>query len=420
MKKLTVPAVAIFMLAAGSQAAAQTSRYVDAREGLTMEALVALSHERAPSLQAVRERIGIAEGERRQASLRPNPTAAVERREQFGGLDTQMSIGVTVPLDLFRREARIAVAEHAVVGATFMAKDEERVHAAMVRDGAADVLAAVRQLEVAARIASASRQRLDLLASRVEAGAAPPLERDLADVEWRRSEADVMAWQGRADQALIALKAIVGLSADTPLRLAGSLDVVVDTLVPAPAADVAGAIAERPDVKVLDEDVAKAVAERARAASEAKIDFGLTGGFMRRAVGVAPTRERMNEVMFGVMVDLPWRNRQQGAIGAAEASRRSAEALAAAGRLGARAEIDAARVRDDAATRVVARFRDGLLALADRNLAVVRESWQLGRGTLFDVIDEERRYLALQTDYTSALREAVDARTAVLRAWGAR
>lgn len=420
MKKLTVSAVAILMLAAGSRAAAQTSRYVDAREGLTMEALVALSHERAPSLRAVRERIGIAEGERRQASLRPNPTAAVERREQFGGLDTQMSIGVAVPLDLFRRGARIAVAGHAVASATFMAIDEERLHAAMVRDGAADVLAAVRQLEVAARIASASRQRLDLLASRVDAGAAPPLERDLADVEWRRSEADVMALQGMADRALIALKALVGLSGDTPLRLAGSLDVAVDTLVPAPAADVAGAIGDRPDVKALDEDVAKAAAERARAASEGKFDLSLTGGFMRRAAGVAPTRERMNEVMFGVMVDLPWRNRQQGAIGAAEASRRSAEALAAAGRLDARAEIDAARVRDDAATRVVARFRDGLLALADRNLAVVRESWQLGRGTLFDVIEEERRYLALQTDYTSALREAVDARTAVLRAWGAR
>lgn len=429
MTRPTTVLTAVLMLAAGGRAAAQTTeaspvtaitaKYVDARDGVTIEALVSLSHERAPGLQAVRARVGIAEGWRRQASLRPNPTAAVERREQFGGLDTRMSIGVTVPLDLFRRGARLAVAGHAVNEATFLVDEEERVHGAMVRDGAADLLAAVRQLEVVTRIAQASRERFELLTARVDAGAAPPLERDLADVEWRRSETDVMAWQGMADRALIGLKALVGLNADTPLRLASPLEAVAGTLAPAPGAGMTVAIAARPDVQVADEGVARATAERTRAASEGKLDLSLTGGYMRSAAGVAPVRERMNEVMFGVMVDLPWRNRQQGAIAAAEAARRAAEAEAAARRLDARAEIEAARVRDEAATRVVARYRDGLLALADRNLAVVRESWQLGRGTLFDVIEEERRYLALQTDYTSALREAVDARTAVLRAWGA-
>ncbi len=428
MKRPTVclTAVMMMLMVTASVAVAQTpaaptvtSRYVDARDGLTVQALVTLAYERAPSLQAVRARVGIAEGERQQAALRPNPSASVERREQFGGLDTQTAIGMTWPLDLFRRGARVSVADRAVRGAAFVVDNEVRVYGAMVREGASEVLAAVRQLEVMTRIAQFSRERLDLLSARVDAGAAPPLERDLADVEWRRAEADVFAWQGMADRALIALKALVGLTADTPLRLAAPLEVVADTLVPAPMADLTEAIAARPDVQVLDEDVARAVAERARAASEGKVDLSLFGAYVQRGVGVAPSRERMNEVMVGVMVDLPWRNRQQGAMAAAEASRRAAEAEAAAGRLDARAEIDAARVRDDVAARVVARYRDGLLALADRNLAVVRESWQLGRGTLFDVIEEERRYLALQTDYTSALREAVDARTALLRAWGA-
>jgi cobalt-zinc-cadmium efflux system outer membrane protein len=303
--------------------------------------------------------------------------------------------------------------------AAFRADDEERLHGAMVREGATDLLAAVRQLEVVARIAQASRERLDLIASRVDAGAAPPLERDLADVEWRRNEADVLAWQGMADRALIALKALVGLSPDAPLRLAAPLEVEASALAAVPAANPADAIAARPDIGALEADVARATAERARAVSEGKVDLRVSGGYMRRVAGVAPGREGMNEVMLGVMVDLPWRNRQQGAIAAADASRRAVDAEVAARRLDARAEIDAARVRDETAARVVARYREGLLALADRNLAVVRESWQLGRGTLFDVIEEERRYLALQTDYTSALREAVDARTTLLRALGA-
>jgi outer membrane protein TolC len=37
---------------------------------------------------------------------------------------------------------------------------------------------------------------------------------------------------------------------------------------------------------------------------------------------------------------------------------------------------------------------------------------------LLDVIDEERRFLELQSAYTAALREVVDARTALLRALG--
>jgi outer membrane protein TolC len=90
----------------------------------------------------------------------------------------------------------------------------------------------------------------------------------------------------------------------------------------------------------------------------------------------------------------------------------------AARRLDARAEIDVARIREAAATQALALYRDGLMDLAQRNLGVVRESFDLGRGTLLDVIDEERRFLELQAAYTTALREAIDARTALLRALG--
>ena len=139
---------------------------------------------------------------------------------------------------------------------------------------------------------------------------------------------------------------------------------------------------------------------------------------MTKRLGLSPGGDRMNEVMFGVMIDLPWRNRQQGAIASADAARRSAEAEAAARRLDAAAEIDAAATRVRAAEETVALYRDGLIALAAQNVSVVRESFELGSGTLFDVIEEERRYLALQSAYTAALREVVDARTSLLRALG--
>ena len=56
--------------------------------------------------------------------------------------------------------------------------------------------------------------------------------------------------------------------------------------------------------------------------------------------------------------------------------------------------------------------------LARRNLDVVRETYQLGRATLFDVLNEQRRYLDFESGYTDALAEAFASRTALQRATG--
>ena len=53
-----------------------------------------------------------------------------------------------------------------------------------------------------------------------------------------------------------------------------------------------------------------------------------------------------------------------------------------------------------------------------RNLDVVRETYELGRSTLTDVLAEQRRYLEIEMGYTDALRAAFDARTALKQARG--
>jgi outer membrane protein TolC len=60
----------------------------------------------------------------------------------------------------------------------------------------------------------------------------------------------------------------------------------------------------------------------------------------------------------------------------------------------------------------------GARMLARQNLAVVGQSYELGRTTVFDVIAEQRRYLELERAYTETLRAAYEARTALKRALG--
>lgn len=404
--------VAAAELIAAGTARAQSS--VVAPDGLSIEALVAMAMDRAPMLKAAAARIEIAEGERRQASLRPNPFAGADRRQQFGGSDSQTTFSLTMPLDLFRRDARVAVASHTVQRAAALAELERVDRAALVRVRAADLLAAVRQLDVVRQVAVAARSRLDMLRARVDTGAGTPLDRDLADVEWQRTDAEALRWQGEVDAAMAALKAAVGWPIHEPLQLSSTLDEAIAGLPAVPAALVAAALDQRPDVRAAEAMAGRADAMQHLARREARLDLSVTGAYMWRTIG----RDRMNEAMVGVMVDLPWRNRQQGAIAAAAAEGRAARSEVAALRLDAEGDMAAALARDTAAFATVQRYRSGLVDLAAKNLEVVRARWSLGQGTLFDVIEEERRYLSLQVEYTTALRELCEARATVLRAWG--
>ena len=125
---------------------------------------------------------------------------------------------------------------------------------------------------------------------------------------------------------------------------------------------------------------------------------------------VEPVRGVFHYWSAGAMVTLPLLNRNQGAVAAAQAQRTAAVAQADAVSLTANAELAAARIRDINARRAL-EARTPLRPSAWRqNLGVVRARTELGRGTLLDVLNEERRYLDLERAYTDVLREAFDAR----------
>ena len=76
----------------------------------------------------------------------------------------------------------------------------------------------------------------------------------------------------------------------------------------------------------------------------------------------------------------------------------------------------AARVRQ--ARQALAAYGEGTLALAQRNLGVVRQTFELGRATVFDVLAEQRRYQDLEQAYTMTLLEAWEADADLGRAAG--
>jgi cobalt-zinc-cadmium efflux system outer membrane protein len=134
--------------------------------------------------------------------------------------------------------------------------------------------------------------------------------------------------------------------------------------------------------------------------------------------GIERVRGMFNYFAGGAMVMVPLLNRNQGAVAAARAERVGAEATRDAAILQARADVAAARTEDVSAQDSVREYRDAVRPIARRNLDVVAETFTLGRATVFDVLNEQRRYLEVEKAYTDALRSAFEARTRLQLALG--
>jgi cobalt-zinc-cadmium efflux system outer membrane protein len=406
-------------------------RYVDPVNGLTLEQAIARALEQEPTLRAARSEIDVAQGMRLQASLRPNPTVSFERREEPAGTDNLTTVAMEWPLDLFRRSRRVAVADREVSAVRLAVADRERLLAAQVRVRYGDVLVAVRDLAILDELAAATRRQHELLRSRVEEGAAPPIERDLLDVELRRLESDRLLQGGRTEAALFELKRVVGMSADQALAVRETLEDLVrrEATVTTGTPDAISAVDGRADVRNAAARVEVAVAKIGRAQAEGRVDVALFGNYMRMAAAF-PQRgfipggglERIGAVFHyvsaGAMITIPVLNRNQGQVAAAQAERAGAVAAHQAARLTADAEIAAARARDAHAQQAVDVYTGGAQMLARQNLTVVSQSYDLGRVTVFDVLAERRRYFDVERAYTAALQAAYEARTALNLAVG--
>ena len=429
MNSRAIAALSVFLVMAASTAGAQpASSFFDPVNGLSLDQAVGLALAQEPAIRAARTTVDAARGMRDQAGLRKNFSTSGEFRGEPSGTDNQTMIGVEWPLDLFRREGRIAVAERELAAVELSVVDRERLLVGEVRARYGEALVALRDLSILDELIDASRQQHELLRSRVDEGASPPLERDMVDVELRRMNADRSLQLGRVERALIELSRMLGASPADPIRLRDTLEDVVNR--ESDSASVPSGVEERrADVREAAARVALADAKIDRAERDGRFDVTVFAGYSRMdsgfaQFGVSPAGipERVHGVFHyltgGATVTLPLLNRNQGEVAAARAERAGAVALQEAAALSARAEVTAARAADQRARESVKGYAGDARALARQNLTVVRQSYDLGRTTIIEVLSELKRYLDFERGYSETLRAAYEARTALNRALG--
>lgn len=414
-----LPIVAALAAKVGAMLLLAPIAYAQTPPEMSLAAAVSVALEREPSLQGARAEVEVARAMRRQAALRPNPSVLFERREERGGTDNQTTVELSMPLELFRRAPRIDAADREIEVADRSVADRARILVNDVKIRYGQAAAALRDHRVAEDLTASARRELELLGRRVEEGASPPIERDLLDVEVRRLESARIRTTGRADAALIALKRTLGLSPDAPVVLRDTLEILSSPAAPPES----NAVDNRPDVLEAEARLRLADARIALAQSEGRLDLAVTGSYMRmdagfpqRGFGIRGDLERVrgvfNYASIGAMVMVPLWNRNQGGIAAARADRTVAAAQLAAVRLTVEEERAAALAIAREA-RAALTVMAAAVQLARRNLDVVRQTFELGRGTLADVLGEQRRYLEIEQEYTEMLREAFEARAAL-------
>ena len=403
------------------------SRYYDASNGLSADDAVIYAFNHNGELAAFRSEVEAARGLVQQSSIRPNPQLEIERKEQVNGSDNDTMVGAVLPLELGgRRSARILVAQRELELKQSLLADQERLLAAEIRAKFGEALGELLKLGSTEDLLMTTDRGYRLVAARVTEGRTAPLEQNMALVEVNRIRSMRESGQGKVEVAMLELRNLMGMRPEDPLKLRGDLDHLTE---PVPSVVVAKdtALRERPDLRAARalEDLAEARIVQAR--SQGRLDASLTGkyelmnfGFPQQGFNsngeLIPIQGRFHSLVVGVTLDVPVRNRNQGAIAAAVAEKAAATQRREFAELTVQREVASALARYQSAARAAEIYRVGVQEQANANLDVIRQTYELGSKTLLDVIAEQRRFIETQTGYIEALVNTYQARVEIERA----
>lgn len=432
MKPLIVSLSAAVLLSALAHAQdepAKTSlRYVDALHGLTADELVVRAIGKNGELLATRQQVAAARGNLTQAKLGPNPSLELGGLKQVGGADNTVSIGGSLPLELFgRRERRVDVATQNLSMSEFDAADRERQIASTVRAKFGEALAQAQNLRFTEDLLDLNRKFLELTQQRVNKGLAPPLDANIVKVEVNQIDVLRTDVESRLDVTMLELKNLAGMNPEDELQLKGDLNPPPLPLTKEEA--IKKVLAERADVRAARAAVQVAEAKLKQAQTEARPDASVSVGYQRMDFGFdingttssgaqRPVRGIFNDITLGLTFSLPVRNQNQGGIQVAVAQLAEARHRKDYAELIATREVTAAFVSYEKTRQGLDIYEHGVRDQARENLEVMRKVYELGRTTVLELITDQRRYIEVETGYTDALNRFYQADVNVRRAVG--
>ena len=376
---------------------------------LTMDQALETAFANNPDLAAAQWETGIAQGERQQAGLIPNPEVSWEAEDTRRNSRTT-TVMINQPIELGgKRGARIEVASRAQDAAGIELERKRNVLRA-------DVIQAFYSSSTAQQRLLLSRQSLELAErglrvaqGRIKSGKSSPVEGTRAEVqlsevrlELRRAERDEASAYQRLAQVMGApLPAFV--SVGDPGR---SMPTVPDSSL------LLNRIGETAELRLaklqIDQREASLGLEKAQRIPDLTVSIG--SQYDERE------RERVNVV--GLSMPIPLFNRNQGNVLAAARRTDQARDLRNASELRLRTEIQTTLDQWRTANTEVASFNQTILPAAQSAVDTATRGFEMGKFNFLDVLDAQRTLISARTQYIQAITEATNAWVRIERIFG--
>ncbi|MGY3296354.1 cobalt-zinc-cadmium efflux system outer membrane protein [Pseudomonas sp. TE6288] len=378
-------------------------------QGLSLDQALDAAFAQNPDFAAIGREIGIAEGERRQAGLIPNPELSWEVEDTRRDTSTT-TVTLSQALELGgKRGARIEVAEAGQAVARLELERQRNSLRADVIQAFHAALRAQTALELAQQSQALTERGLRVVEGRVRAGQSSPVEATRAQVQLAQAEAAVR--RARTERT-VANQALARLTGSAEARF-DRLDASSLSPGPAPKAERLLATVEqtaewRLAAAQIERGDASLGSEKAQRIPNLTVSLG--SQYSREE------RERVNVV--GLSMPLPLFDRNQGNVLAAARRADQARDLRNAVELRLRSETRSALEQWGTAMGEVQAYDRTILPAAQQAVDTATRGFEMGKFAFLDVLDAQRTLIEARGLYLEALAQATDARAQVERIYG--
>lgn len=377
---------------------------------VTLPEIMAIATENNGDLKALREEAGIGEAGKIKAGLYPNPVLDLDGATGAitgSPYENRLSIGVFQEFLIGgKRGKRLAVAESELMRFGSRIKNAERLLLLEVKTGFYDLLLAENRLELAHKFRELNNQLLQITKERLAAGDIAELDVNLARVETARSEGRKIEAEREVVPSRQRLLALMGVTALTDLKIAGSP--ATKPFVTNPTELKALALKNRPDLQALASEKNKGEAELTLAQAERlpNVTAGIAFSRERSLISVGGGMDdRSTDYLIGLKlsVPIPSFDRNQAGIKEAQTRKSSAEIRQASVRQSIEREVEAAHARLAATEKAANIYAKEILPQLTENLKLVQEAYRLGEVGILAVIEEQKKFVEVNDAYLTAL-----------------
>ncbi len=291
----------------------------NADDGLSPDELSLLAVLQNPALRIERDRRALSCAQLLQAKLLPNPQLAWNLATPTGGASqgafNEWGLGVNWDItSLIGRSARIAAASAQPTAIMLDVAWQEWVVAESTKSAAYTLIGLQQQLVLAQQLNDRLGENLDLVHRAVDLGVKTGLDLAAAEAASSQAQTSLLDLKARIAQQQIALNRSLGLPAEAEVRL--QRDIALPTISELPPAEkLVDCLSDRRlDLVGLTYGYAS---------QEATLRAAVLAQFPKVNIGLTQSRDNSNVFMtgYGITVDLPIFDCNQGAIAQAEATR---------------------------------------------------------------------------------------------------